>query len=191
MLYLSLSHKSATTAICMTFTSTHVSFYVPIVEQVDKDEKLRLKEKNYRLERINPSELTAQERRAQTSHTRTRESEAIPRNSTSAFLAILYVASDTKRIARHYIILVRLEVPIAERAETLDVASELEITQAISKIDGSNTFLCCFYTGKNLKRCLNLRPDVDIDRRRPLLPNLTHPEYPINPEAAQRFFLQD
>ncbi|KAG8314578.1 hypothetical protein J6590_089914 [Homalodisca vitripennis] len=176
-MYLSLSHKSATTAICMTFTSTHVSFYVPIVEQVDKDEKLRLKEKN--------------ERRAQTSHTRTRETKAIPRNSTSAFLAILYVASDTKGIARHYIILVRLEVPIAERAETLDVASELEITQAISKIDGSNTFLCCFYTGKNLKRCLNLRPDVDIDRRRPLLPNLTHPEYPINPEAAQRFFLQD
>ncbi|KAG8309144.1 hypothetical protein J6590_092943 [Homalodisca vitripennis] len=24
------------------------------------------------------------------------------------------------------------------------------------------------------------------DRRRPLLPNLTHPEYPITPEAAQR-----
>ncbi|KAG8291828.1 hypothetical protein J6590_051730 [Homalodisca vitripennis] len=26
---------------------------------------------------------------------------------------------------------------------------------------------------------------MDLDRRRPLLPNLTHPEYPITPEAAQ------
>ncbi|KAG8329125.1 hypothetical protein J6590_094197 [Homalodisca vitripennis] len=31
---------------------------------------------------------------------------------------------------------------------------------------------------------------MDLDRRRPLLPNLTHPEYPITPEAAQRS-LQD
>ncbi|KAG8304581.1 hypothetical protein J6590_090379 [Homalodisca vitripennis] len=30
----------------------------------------------------------------------------------------------------------------------------------------------------------------DFEMRRPLLPNLTHPEYPITPEAAQRF-LQD
>ncbi|KAG8313207.1 hypothetical protein J6590_006767 [Homalodisca vitripennis] len=28
---------------------------------------------------------------------------------------------------------------------------------------------------------------MDLDRRRPLLSNLTHPEYPITPEAAQRF----
>ncbi|KAG8290249.1 hypothetical protein J6590_086806 [Homalodisca vitripennis] len=26
---------------------------------------------------------------------------------------------------------------------------------------------------------------MDLDRRQPLLPNLTYPEYPVTPEAAQ------
>ncbi|KAG8267792.1 hypothetical protein J6590_041707 [Homalodisca vitripennis] len=37
----------------------------------------------------------------------------------------------------------------------------------------------------NLEENLNM-----ICMRRPLFPNLTHPEYPVTPEAAQRF-LQD
>ncbi|KAG8262728.1 hypothetical protein J6590_048242 [Homalodisca vitripennis] len=36
-------------------------------------------------------------------------------------------------------------------------------------------------------RCSTL---MDLDRRRPLLPNLTYPEYPVTPEAGKRF-LQD
>ncbi|KAG8314740.1 hypothetical protein J6590_085719 [Homalodisca vitripennis] len=135
---------------------------------------------------------------------------------------------------RHYIILVRLEVLIAERAETLDVASELEITQQKpmchfnlgNLMSSSGTSLTanveilglmgnsivggvCSLTSEAL---VNLNKGVpppayfdwrgwfraglpffrdDFEMRRPLLPNLTHPHYPITPEAAQRFLLQD
>ncbi|KAG8270539.1 hypothetical protein J6590_083710 [Homalodisca vitripennis] len=30
---------------------------------------------------------------------------------------------------------------------------------------------------------------IDLNRRRTLHPNLTHPEYPVTPEAAQRTYL--